>query len=153
MTQRSARHGSFTLDRKLDAPPSRVFHAFADPAAKARWFGGPPGKWKQIVREADFRVGGQERVSGLWEGGVTSAFDCRYHDIVPDQRIVYAYSMHVNDALISVSLATIEFEPAGKGTRLKLTEQGVFLDAFDDKGSREHGTRGLLDRLEESLRD
>ena len=152
MTKRSARHGTFTIDRTFEAPPARVFHAFADPAAKARWFGGPAGKWKEILRECDFRVGGQERVSGLWEGGMTSAFDCRYHDIVPDQRIVYAYSMHVNDVLISVSLATIEFEPAGRSTRLKLTEQGAFLDDFDDKGSREHGTQGLLDRLAESLR-
>jgi hypothetical protein len=53
---------------------------------------------------------------------------------------------------ISVSLATIEFEKTGAGTRLTVTEQGAFLDGYDDAGSRERGTAALLDRLEESLR-
>ena len=52
-----------------------------------------------------------------------------------------------------MSLATIEFKPAGKGTRLVLTEQGVFLDGYDDAGSREHGTGHLLDALGASLKD
>jgi len=46
---------------------------------------------------------------------------------------------------------TIEFEPAGEGTKLILTEQGAFLDGYDDAGSRERGTAGLLDALEMSL--
>ncbi len=70
-----------------------------------------------------------------------------------DQRIVYTYDMHLDDARISVSLATVELEPAGAGTRLIFTEQGVFLDGYDDAGSREHGTRELLDKLGASLRD
>jgi hypothetical protein len=50
-----------------------------------------------------------------------------------------------------VSLATIELKPAGKGTKLVITEQGVFLDGYDDAGSRERGTKGLLDQLEAAL--
>jgi len=74
-----------------------------------------------------------------------------YHDIVPDRRILYSYAMHVDDKKISVSLATIEFEAAGKGTKLILTEQGAFLDGYDDAGSRERGTGGLMDALGKSL--
>jgi hypothetical protein len=33
-----------------------------------------------------------------------------------------------------------------------LTEQGVFLDGYDDAGSRERGTKGLLDKLEAALK-
>jgi uncharacterized protein YndB with AHSA1/START domain len=66
---------------------------------------------------------------------------------VPDRRIVYAYAMQLDDVKISVSLATIEFVPSGAGTTLVLTEQGAFLDGYDDAGSREHGTGGLLDKL------
>lgn len=51
----------------------------------------------------------------------------------------------------SATHATFEFEPADKGTRLVYTEQGVFLDGFDDSGSREHGTRELLDKLAVAL--
>jgi uncharacterized protein YndB with AHSA1/START domain len=70
---------------------------------------------------------------------------------VPLRRIVYAYNMHVDEKKISVSLATIELEPTAKGTRMKVTEQGAFLDGYDDAGSREHGTGALMDALAKSL--
>ena len=60
--------------------------------------------------------------------------------------------MHLDDKRISVSVATVEFKPAGTGTRLIVTEQGAFLDGHDDADSRERGTRALLDNLEISLR-
>lgn len=156
MTQRSVQHGSFTIERTYRAAPAKVFRAFADPEAKARWFSGPTDKWTQILREFDFRVGGIERVSGAWKGEpalhfTSSHFTCRYHDIVPDERIVYAYDMHLDERHISVSLASVEFKPAGNGTRLTFTEQAVFLDGYDDAGSRERGTNDLLDKLGKSL--
>jgi uncharacterized protein YndB with AHSA1/START domain len=152
MTERSTRHATFTIERDYDAAPALVFGAWADPAAKRRWFVGPAGKWKELSREFDFRVGGRERLSGAFSGGPVSFFDCHYLDIVPDQRIVYAYDMHQDQTRISVSLATVEFKPAGKGTRLIFTEQAVFLDDFDDAGRREQGTGGLLDNLATALR-
>lgn len=60
--------------------------------------------------------------------------------------------MHLDENRISVSLATVELRPEGKGTRLVFTEQGAFLDGYDDAGSREHGTRELLDALGAALR-
>jgi hypothetical protein len=51
-----------------------------------------------------------------------------------------------------VSLATVEFMPEGAGTLLIITEQGVFLDGYDDAGAREKGTRVLLDQLDVALR-
>jgi uncharacterized protein YndB with AHSA1/START domain len=70
---------------------------------------------------------------------------------VPNERIVYVYEMHVGEPRISVSLATIELQARGQGTLLKITEQGVFFDGYDDGGSREHGTRILMDRLAHSI--
>ena len=55
--------------------------------------------------------------------------------------------MTLNGERISVSVATVEFAPEGSGTRLTLTEQGVFLDGLDKVEDREHGTRELLDKL------
>ena len=75
-----------------------------------------------------------------------------YYDIVPDERIVTAYEMYVNDDRMSVSVATVELTPAGSGTHLVLTEQGVFLDGLDKNEYREHGTGELLDKLGEVLR-
>jgi uncharacterized protein YndB with AHSA1/START domain len=151
MTGRSATHATFSLERIYDAAPARVFAAWSTKEAKARWFAGGE-EWTEIERGFDFRIGGSEHASGTWRNGTVTRFDSRYHDIVPNERIVYAYDMHLGEKHISVSLATVEFKPAGTGTRLVLTEQGVFLDGYDDAGSREHGTKALLDRLEAALK-
>ena len=41
MTERSVTHATFVIERTYHASPARVFNAFADQAAKARWFAGP----------------------------------------------------------------------------------------------------------------
>jgi uncharacterized protein YndB with AHSA1/START domain len=150
VSKRSATHGSFTLERVYDASPARVFKAWADPAIKARWFVGP-SDWQLLERSVDFSIGGKERLSGRKGSGIVSTFDAVYHDIVKDQRIIYCYDMRLDNVRISVSLATVELKPAGTGARLTLTEQGVFLDDYDDGGSRERGTRILLDQLGQEL--
>jgi uncharacterized protein YndB with AHSA1/START domain len=151
MTDRSVTHATFTIERTYDASPARVFQAFADPKAKAIWFKGPP-ETETLRQEFDFRIGGRERISSGPKGGTIHAFDARYFDIVPNERIIYAYDMLFDEKRISVSLATIELKPAGKGTKLTFTEQGAFLDGYDDAGSRERGTGGLLDALGASLK-
>jgi uncharacterized protein YndB with AHSA1/START domain len=151
--ERNVVHAIFTLERAYDAPVERVWRALSDETAKAKWFGGEAGQWRLIERTMDFRVGGRERLKGRWESGIVSTFDAVYHDIVPNQRILYAYEMWLNERKISVSLATLELKVAGHGrAALKVTEQGAFLDGYDDGGSRERGTGFLLDRLGESLR-
>jgi uncharacterized protein YndB with AHSA1/START domain len=148
---RSVVHGAFHIERTYNATPEQVYKALSDEAAKNRWFHGPQG-WRPIERFMDFRVGGRERAKGRFEGGVTTTFDAIYHDIVPRERIVYTYEMHLDDRKISVSLATLQIELAGAGrTKLKVSEQGAFLDGYDDAGSREHGTGDLLDKLGASL--
>jgi len=152
MTEPSVHHGEFTIERNYDTAPEAVFAAWSSAEAKQQWFFGPVGKWTQLERRLDFRIGGSERVRGqITEGPVTS-FGAYYHDIVANRRIVYSYDMHLDAQRISVSLATIQFKPHGKGTKLVLTEQGAFLDGYDDAGSREQGTRGLLANLDAALR-
>ena len=148
---RSVVHGAFHLERTYEATAEQVYKALSDEAAKSRWFFGPSG-WRLIERTMDFRVGGRERVKGGFDGGVTTTFDANYHDIVPRERIVYTYEMHLDERKISVSLATLQIEPAGaERTKLKVCEQGAFLDGYDDAGSRERGTGDLLDKLGASL--
>src|SRR6266571_98943 len=136
MTERSTHHATFVIERTYGAAPARVFAAWATPMAKARWFVGPDD-WEASDHELDFRAGGREHVSGGPPGGPVHSYDALYQDIVPDQRIVYAYDMHLDKTRISVSLATVELKPTGAGTRLIFTEQAVFLDGHDDAGSRE----------------
>jgi uncharacterized protein YndB with AHSA1/START domain len=150
MSERSTQHATFVIERTYDAAPARVFNAWADPAVKARWFVGPD-EWQQSDHELDFRVGGREHVSGGPPEGPVHAFEGRYQDIVPDERIVYTYDMHLDETRISVSLTTVEFEPAGAGTRLIFTEQVAFLDSGDTPVTREQGTHSLLDKLDAEL--
>ena len=148
MNERSVVHDTFAIEREYDATPARVFAAWADPAAKARWFG---SKMKEGKFELDFRVGGTEINSGTGPDGSVYTYEALYQDIVPDQRFVYSYDMHMDGARISVSLATVEFKPSGGGTRLIFTEQGAFLDGHDIPAQRAQGTGGLLDALGEEL--
>jgi uncharacterized protein YndB with AHSA1/START domain len=144
-------HAIFSLERTYDASPATVYRALSDKAAKARWFEGGEG-YVILERDMNVRPGGHEHLRGRWASGTVSTFDAVYYDVVPNERLVYAYEMSLDDRKISVSLATIQLTPAGAGTRLMVTEQGAFLDGYDDAGSRERGTGSLLDQLGASLR-
>jgi uncharacterized protein YndB with AHSA1/START domain len=150
---RSVVHAAFHLERTYDAPVERVWKALTDERAKQKWFGGAPGRWQLLERHMDVRAGGTERLKGRWEGGVVSTFDAIYHDVIQNERLVYSYVMHLNDKKISVSLATMQLRAAGEQTTVKVSEQGAFLDGYDDAGSRQHGTGHLLDALGASLKD
>jgi uncharacterized protein YndB with AHSA1/START domain len=147
---RSLSHGSFSIERVWNVAPAQVFKALTDPVTKSKWFGSGP-QYTVLAREMDVRSGGHERVHGRWEGGMVSKFDATYYDVIPNERLVYSYEMHLDDRKISVSLATFELKPAGAGTRLVMTEHGAFLDGYDDAGSREKGSVFLMDALEKSL--
>ena len=148
--ERTVTHSTFSVERVYDAKPARVFAAWADPDIKRRWFKGPED-WTSGDYELDFRVGGYERESGGPPGGPVHYYEARYWDIVPNQRIVSTYDMHLDETRISVSLATVELKAAGSSTKLTYTEQGAYLDGFDDVSSRQNGTGGLLDALGEEL--
>jgi uncharacterized protein YndB with AHSA1/START domain len=144
-------HATFCLERTYEASRAQVYRALTDPVAKAKWFGAGRA-FTPLAREMDVRNGGRELLSARWDSGTVTTFEAYYYDVVPEERLVYAYSMFMDERKISVSLATFELKAAGTGTRLILTEQGAFLDGFDDAGSRERGTAGLLDALGASLK-
>jgi uncharacterized protein YndB with AHSA1/START domain len=150
MSERSVEHATLSFERVYDASPAQVFAAWADPAAKARWFRDPEG-WESGPYELDFRVGGRESASGGPTGGPVYEYHAVYWDIVPDERIIYTYEMLEDGTRTSVSLAIVELEPA-EGTRLKLTEYGAFLDGLDSSERRGQGMGSLLDALGELLR-
>lgn len=140
MSTRHTDHTTFTIERSFDVPPARVYAAWAEREAKGRWF----DLDKHVL---DFRVGGTETSSGRVPSGRAFTSEAVYHDIVPEERIVFSYRMTVEGVPISVSLATVELARHGAGTRLTFTEQAVFLDGGDTREAREGGWSWQFDRL------
>jgi uncharacterized protein YndB with AHSA1/START domain len=149
-------HGTFTVERRYDAAPARVFAAHADPVAFRRWFA-EGDNWTIHQWEHDFRVGG--RLSGSFrfgaEGNATWFNETEYLDIVENSRIVFSYVMGRESPAgrirNSASLATTEIVPDGSGTRLIYTEQGAFLENASDIALREQGCTELFEALGREL--
>jgi uncharacterized protein YndB with AHSA1/START domain len=150
MTRSTVVHSTFTIERSYPVAPDQAFRAFADPTLKAKWFAMPQDA-EGAAYELDFRVGGGEINRGAPQGDTIYAFESRFHEIVPAERIVFAYDMYIGGQRVSVSLTTVELLPDGDGTKLVFTEHGAFFDGLDDPDGREHGTGKLLEALESVL--
>jgi uncharacterized protein YndB with AHSA1/START domain len=146
MTLSTVAHDTFVIERNYNVTVAQIFRAWADPRLKARWFAGSADALGAGY-ELDFRVGGREVNRGGPPGGPVYRNESQFHDIVPEQRIVYTYEMYADEDRISVSVATVQFRRQDVSTELVLTEQGVFLDGRDTVAQREEGTRSLLGSL------
>src|SRR2546421_6383605 len=151
MSKGSPRQATFVIERIFAASPAQVFAAWAEPKARARWLVGPD-EWEASDHKLEFRIGGRESVSSGPPDGPIQVFNAVYQDIVPNERIVYTYDMHLDKWRISVSLATMELKPFKGGTRMIFTEQVVFLNGIDSPAAREQRARDLLDNLDAELR-
>lgn len=85
------------------------------------------------------------RSSARMPSGDELAYRAAYFDVVPGERIIYAYEMIFGERRASASLVTIEFRAEGKVTKLKVTEQAAFLDGGAQE--RIEGTEEGYDRL------
>lgn len=105
----------------------------------------------------DLRVGGMERSRFRFPAGTPipegtpGANDTYFLDIVPDSRIVLAYTMTVGNKRISASQSTFEFLPEDEGTQLVFTEQAAFFEGADGPDIRREGWRDLFERLAREL--
>jgi uncharacterized protein YndB with AHSA1/START domain len=134
-------HSTFTLERSFDVPVRRVFEAWADPAARKRWMA------QGAEHSQDFIVGGLETVRGLDAEGRTLTYQGRYAEIVPNERILTTSTLHTEDVLSTVSVTSVEFWAEDAGTRLVLTEHGMYLPGQEKPTWREQGTAQQLDML------
>lgn len=144
-------HGAFTIERTYPHSPAKVFRAHSDMAAKRRWFVEGDG-FEVLGFEMDFRPGGEEVSRFRFGDGPEISNETQFHFIDPDRRIVFGYRMAMGQEPISASIATIDLEPAGSGTRMVFTEQGAYFgDDPDVLKNREEGSRGLLEALAAEL--
>lgn len=143
-------NGQFTLTRRYNASPAKVFKGFSDPATKRRWFAEGKG-FTVHAFEMDFRVGGRDYAQFSFTEGPNIFNEGFYLDIRQDELISHAYAMGTPDGRFSASLLSITFERDGDGTLLSVTEQGAYFDDPDGAKNREQGTRDLLGALAKEL--
>ena len=133
-----ARHDSFTLTRRFDAPPAEVFALFADETRWRRWFKLPGSN---ATYAHDFRIGGGDRATAEFrmpDGRIESLENiATYLAIDADRRISYAYVAIVDGIPRWSSLVTVELTPDAGGTEQSWTEQVAVLQPSDAKGDQD----------------
>lgn len=143
-----ARH--LIIERDFAHPVEKVFAGFATPEAKFAWFAGGEG-FKTEAYRLDFRTGGSEYWRGYPHGReILVTNDTHIVQVVQDERIIIAFTMWLNETMITSSLQTLEFIVAGSGARLRLSEQIIYLDDWAVEANHEgriEGTQGLFVRL------
>jgi hypothetical protein len=77
--------------------------------------------------------------------------DTLYLDIVPEERMIHVFYMTMGGKLFTTSQQIIEFSGDEARTRVKLTEQIIYVDGVDHPEDRRRGTEDLFTKLDEYL--
>ena len=147
MTPLSTAHHTLVVKRGYDATPARVFAAWRDPLALQKWYMPGDSTWSARIIAHDFRVGGVKQIEFGPRGETPYTEDCRYEDIVPEQRMCFSMTISRSNQRITTSMVTALFVAAGRRTELAVTDQLVILDGGDTHNDRERGWGETLDKL------
>ena len=116
--------GTVTLHRVLKAPAERIYRAFLDPDAMAKWL--PPHGFTGKVHAMDARVGGSYRMSFTnFSTGNSHSFGGTYVELVPNERIVNTDRFD-DPNLPGEMRNTITLRPVmGGNTELQVVQEGI----------------------------
>jgi uncharacterized protein YndB with AHSA1/START domain len=111
------------LHRVLRAPPERVYRAFLDADAMAKWL--PPNGFTGKVHHADLKVGGTFRMSFTnFATGASHAFGGEYLELTPHERIRYTDRFD-DPNLPGTILVTVTLRAVSCGTELGVVQEGI----------------------------
>ncbi len=111
------------LHRVLRAPAARVYRAFLDPDAMAKWL--PPHGFTGRVHHMDAKVGGSYRMSFTnFSTGSSHSFGGEYLELIPNERIRHTDRFESPD-LPGEMRTTISFRPVACGTDVEIVQEGV----------------------------
>ena len=115
--------GTVTLHRVLRAPAERIYRAFLDPDAMAKWL--PPHGFTGKVHHLDARVGGSYRMSFTnFATGDSHAFGGQYLELVPFERIRHSDGFD-NPGLPGMMVTTIVLRAVSCGTDVRIVQEGI----------------------------
>ena len=115
--------GTVRLQRVLRAPPEKVYRAFLDAGAMARWI--PPYGFICKVQHLDARVGGTFKMSfENFSTGQGHSFGGEYLEMVPSERI--RYTDRFDDPNLPGEIhVTVTLRPVSCGTELHIVQEGI----------------------------
>ena len=115
--------GTVRLHRVLRAPPERIYRAFLDPDAMAKWL--PPYGFTCKVQHMDAKIGGTFRMSFTNFGtGNGHSFGGEYRELLPSERISYTDKFD-DPNLRGEMMTTVTFKPLSCGTAIDIVQQGI----------------------------
>ena len=111
------------LHRVLRAPAERVYRAFLDPDAMAKWL--PPNGFTGKVHRLEPKVGGEHRMSFTnFTSGKSHSFGGRYLELVPGERL--RYTDRFDDANLPGEMqVTVKLRKVSCGTEIDIVQEGV----------------------------
>ena len=111
------------LHRVLRAPPERVYRAFVDADAMAKWL--PPNGFTGKVHEMDARVGGRHRMSFTnFTSGKSHSFGGEFLELVPHERLRYT-DVFDDPNLPGEMRVTVSLKKVSVGTELSIVQEGI----------------------------
>ena len=115
--------GTVTLHRVLRAPPERIYRAFLDADAMAKWL--PPHGFTGKVHHLDACVGGSYRMSFTnFSTGDSHAFGGQYLELVPFERIRHSDGFD-DPNLPGMMVTTIVLRAVSCGTEVSIVQEGI----------------------------
>ena len=115
--------GTVRLHRVLRCPPERVYRAFVEPDAFARWL--PPHGFTAQVHEMDARVGGTYRMSFRnFSSGNSHSFGGEYLELVPGEKV--RYTARFDDPNLPGQMqTTVTLKAVACGTEVTAVQEGI----------------------------
>src|SRR5213080_3419473 len=111
------------LHRVFNAPPERVYRAFLDPDAAAKWL--PPNGFTCKVDYIDAKVGGTYKMSFTnFTNGQSHSFGGEYLELIPNERIRHTDKFD-DPNLPGEMQVTITLKKVSCGTELNIVQEGV----------------------------
>jgi len=111
------------LHRVLRAPPERIYRAFLDAEAMAKWL--PPHGFTAKVHHMDARVGGSFRMSFTnFTTGQSHSFGGEYLELVPNQSLRYTDKFD-DPAMPGTMQCSVALRPVLTGTEVSIVQEGI----------------------------
>lgn len=123
------------LERRLNAPPQRVFDAWIEPEQVSQWFG--PGEMTIVHTDIDPRVGGKWQMTMRSPSGDDRTVQGVYREIDRPRRLAFTWAWSHEGSVGFETEVILDFRADGDGTLMRLTQR-----TFPDQKQRDMHAMG-----------